>query len=123
MNAVIPEAPTPACESQSDEIEQLGPWFHNLHLPDGRQTCPDHWLGDFPSFKWRQLSHHLPADLTGWSCLDIGCNAGFYTFELARRGASVLGIDLDEEYLAAHPYTGLKLWSGLRNVDGGVANV
>ena len=34
-----------------------------------------------------------------------------------------LGIDLDEEYLAAHPYTGLKLWSGLRNVDGGVANV
>jgi tRNA (mo5U34)-methyltransferase len=81
------------------EIASLGPWFHNLHLPDGRQTCPDHWLGDFPSFKWRQLAPHLPTDLTGWSCLDIGCNAGFYTFELARRGASVLGIDLDDRYL------------------------
>ena len=25
-----------------EEIEALGPWFHNLHLPDGTQTCPDH---------------------------------------------------------------------------------
>jgi tRNA (mo5U34)-methyltransferase len=77
----------------------LGPWFHNLHLPDGTQTCPDHWLGDFPAFKWTQLAAHVPEDLSGWSCLDIGCNAGFYTFELARRGATVLGIDLDDRYL------------------------
>jgi tRNA (mo5U34)-methyltransferase len=82
-----------------DEIAELGPWFHNLHLPDGRQTCPDHWLGDFPSFKWRELAPHLPEDLGGWTALDIGCNAGFYTFELARRGASVLGIDVDDRYL------------------------
>jgi tRNA (mo5U34)-methyltransferase len=81
------------------QIDQLGPWFHNLHLPDGTQTRPDHWLGDFPSFKWQQLAPHLPEDLTGWRALDIGCNAGFYTFELARRGANVLGIDLDERYL------------------------
>src|SRR3712207_5340586 len=81
------------------EVERLGPWFHNLHLPDGTQTAPDHWLGDFPSFKWQQLAPHLPQDLTGWSCLDIGCNAGFYTFELAKRGATVLGIDVDERYL------------------------
>jgi tRNA (mo5U34)-methyltransferase len=31
--------------------------------------------------------------------LDIGCNAGFYSFELAKRGAEVLGIDLDPHYL------------------------
>src|SRR5213075_1703884 len=90
-------------ESRSKEthpdIARLAPWFHNLHLPDGTQTCPDHWLGDFPAFKWREIAPHLPADLTGWSCLDIGCNAGFYTFELARRGARVLGIDVDERYL------------------------
>ena len=81
------------------EIAALGPWFHNLHLPDGRQTAPDHPLGDFPSFKWRQLASHLPADLTGWTALDIGCNAGFYSFELARRGATVTGVDVDERYL------------------------
>ena len=87
-------------EQTAREVAALGPWFHNIHLPDGTQTCPDHWLGDFPSFKWRQIAPHLPQDLAGWSCLDIGCNAGFYTFELARRGATVLGIDVDERYLA-----------------------
>jgi tRNA (mo5U34)-methyltransferase len=82
------------------EIERLGPWFHNLHLPDGTQTAPDHFLGDFPAFKWRKLADVVPQDLTGWTALDIGCNAGFYTFELARRGARVTGIDVDPHYLA-----------------------
>jgi tRNA (mo5U34)-methyltransferase len=78
---------------------ELAPWFHNLHLPDGRQTAPDHPLGDFPAWKWRELAPHLPDDLSGKRALDIGCNAGFYSFELARRGADVLAIDLDERYL------------------------
>ena len=81
------------------EIEALGPWFHNLHLPDGRQTAPDHALGDFPTFKWEEISQHIPADLTGWRVLDIGCNAGFYTFKLAERGAQVTAIDSDPLYL------------------------
>lgn len=85
--------------SRSPQIAALGPWFHNLHLPDGEETAPDHPLGDFPSYKWRQLAPSLPDDLSGWSALDIGCNAGFYSFELARRGAQVVGIDSDEHYL------------------------
>jgi tRNA (mo5U34)-methyltransferase len=80
-------------------IRDLGPWFHNLHLPGGEQTAPDHPLGDFPSFKWRQIGAALPSDLHGCRALDIGCNAGFYTFELARRGADVLAIDHDPHYL------------------------
>jgi tRNA (mo5U34)-methyltransferase len=62
-------------------------------------TAPDHFLGDFPSFKWEQLKEFVPKDLSGWNILDIGCNAGFYTFELAKRGARVTGIDLDPHYL------------------------
>jgi tRNA (mo5U34)-methyltransferase len=81
------------------EIRALAPWFHNLHLPDGRQTAPDHPLGDFPAFKWEQLRGALPHDMTGLEVLDIGCNAGFYSIALARRGASVLGIDVDAHYL------------------------
>jgi tRNA (mo5U34)-methyltransferase len=80
-------------------IAELGPWFHNLHLPDGRQTAPEHPLGDFPAFKWQQIEASLPADLSGARALDIGCNAGFYSFQLAARGAEVLGLDLDEHYL------------------------
>jgi tRNA (mo5U34)-methyltransferase len=87
-------------EALRREIEALGPWFHNLHLPGGVQTVPDHFLGgDFPGFKWRQIAGAIPADLAGWRVLDVGCNAGFYSFELARRGAAVVAIDSDERYL------------------------
>ncbi len=81
------------------EIRALGPWFHNLHLPSGLETAPDHPLGDFPRFKWQQIAPYLEADLTGWRVLDVGCNAGFYSFELARRGAQVLGIEPHPRYL------------------------
>jgi tRNA (mo5U34)-methyltransferase len=81
------------------EIASLAPWFHNLHLPNGEQTAPDHPLGDFPQVKWRQIAPHVPSDLHGKRVLDIGCNAGFYSFELARRGADVLAIDIDPHYL------------------------
>jgi len=83
-----------------DEVAALGPWFHNFHLPDGTQTAPDHFLGDFPEFKWRAIAPHIPLDLRGWRVLDIGCNAGYYSFALAQRGAEVLGIDIDPHYLS-----------------------
>jgi tRNA (mo5U34)-methyltransferase len=81
------------------DIAARAPWFHNLHLPDGDQTAPDHPLGDFPSFKWEQIEPSVPADLSGRRALDIGCNAGFYSFALAARGAEVLALDSDDHYL------------------------
>lgn len=83
----------------STSTRELAPWFHNLHLPDGTQTAPDHPLGDFPACKWTQIEPHLPKDLSGWTVLDVGCNAGFYSIELARRGAHVTGIDCDPHFL------------------------
>lgn len=85
--------------SIQEKIESLSPWFHNIHLPDGSQTAPQHFLGDFPSFKWENIKGSIPEDLQGWKVLDIGCNAGFYSLELAKRGAEVLAIDLDQHYL------------------------
>jgi tRNA (mo5U34)-methyltransferase len=86
-----------------DEIRErvavLGPWFHNLDL-NGVKTAPAHFLGDYPQVKWRRFSDSIPANLSGMSVLDIGCNAGFYSLEMKRRGAArVLGIDSDDEYL------------------------
>jgi tRNA (mo5U34)-methyltransferase len=98
----------------SPEIAALGPWFHNLHLPGGEQTAPDHPLGDFPAHKWRHISTLLPERLDGWSALDIGCNAGFYSFELAKRGATVVGIDLDEHYLRQARWAAEQLDAGRR---------
>lgn len=82
------------------EAESLGPWFHNLHLPGGVETLPNHpYYGDFPRRKWVKIAPHIPEDLTGCTALDIGCNAGFYSFELARRGARVTAIDVNGHYL------------------------
>ncbi len=80
--------------------EALGPWFHNMDL-GGVRTAPDHFLGDYPACKWQRFQHAIPADLSGKTVLDIGCNAGFYSMEMKRRGADrVLAIDFDEDYLA-----------------------
>lgn len=85
--------------SLAERINELGPWFHNLSL-HGIQTAPNHFLGDYPSVKFEHFRDAIPADLTGKSVLDIGCNGGFYSLEMKRRGASrVLGIDTDEHYL------------------------
>ncbi|MFD1107360.1 TIGR04290 family methyltransferase [Sphingobium olei] len=81
-------------------IEALGPWFQNLRI-GGIETAPDHFLGDYPAFKFARFEPALPQDLTGKTVLDIGCNAGFYSLEMKRRGAAeVLGIDTDDRYLA-----------------------
>jgi tRNA (mo5U34)-methyltransferase len=81
------------------EIAALGPWFHNIDL-GGVQTAPQHFLGDYPAIKWRCFADAIPADLTGKTVLDIGCNGGFYSIEMKRRGAArVLGIDHDADYL------------------------
>jgi tRNA (mo5U34)-methyltransferase len=86
-------------------VHDLGPWFHNLNL-GGVQTAPDHFLGDYAAVKWRRCSHALANDLRGKTVLDIGCNAGFYSFEMKRRGAHrVLGIDSEEGYLDQARFT------------------
>ncbi|HWE48306.1 MAG TPA: TIGR04290 family methyltransferase [Bryobacteraceae bacterium] len=87
-------------EEIESRIRELGDWFQNMNL-GGVQTAPEHFLGNYPETKWRHFRDAIPADLRGKTVLDIGCNAGFYSFEMKRRGAErVLGIDFDPAYLA-----------------------
>jgi tRNA (mo5U34)-methyltransferase len=95
---------TPASGMTQEEIKNqlrgLGQWFHNLDL-NGIPTAPNHFLGDYPRIKWQNFADAIPENLSGMTVLDIGCNAGFYSIEMKRRGADrVLGIDFDETYLA-----------------------
>jgi tRNA (mo5U34)-methyltransferase len=83
----------------AEHVQKLGDWFHNIDL-FGVPTAPNHFLGDFPNIKWQHISGALPEDLSGAEVLDIGCNGGFYSIEMKRRGARrVLGIDVDDRYL------------------------
>ncbi len=99
---VIQEQPPADFTTNNDlaqRISQLGEWFHNIDL-NGVPTAPAHFLGDFPRVKWKQISPAIPQDLQGASVLDVGCNAGFYSVELKKRGAGrVLGVDVDDRYL------------------------
>lgn len=89
-----------APEDVQRRVTELGNWFQNLDL-GGVKTAPHHFLGDYPAVKWRRFEPAIPADLRGKTVLDLGCNAGFYSIEMKRRGAErVLGVDSDERYLA-----------------------
>jgi tRNA (mo5U34)-methyltransferase len=92
--------PAPADRTAvASRIADLGEWFHNLNL-NGVLTAPDHFLGDFPNYKWKRFSHAIPEDLRGATVLDIGCNAGFYSIQMKQRGAErVLAVDVDARYL------------------------
>ena len=86
-------------EELEQRIRELGPWFHNMDL-GGVRTAPNHFLYDYPNVKWQRFAHAIPQDLKGKSVLDIGCNGGFYSIQMKRRGAArVLGIDSDEQFL------------------------
>jgi tRNA (mo5U34)-methyltransferase len=83
-------------EALEKQIQSLGDWFHNIDL-NGVQTAPHHFLGDYPAVKWKHIKNAFPDDLQGASVLDIGCNAGYYSIELKRRGAGrVVGVDVDD---------------------------
>lgn len=84
-------------------VRELGPWFHDLDL-HGVRTAPDHPLGGFLRDLWSQVEPAFPADMSGKTVLDIGCNAGFYSLQLHARGAQVTGIEHDPHYLAQARY-------------------
>jgi tRNA (mo5U34)-methyltransferase len=66
-------------------------WYHTLELGDGVVT--DGW------FDLRSYVHHygLPERLDGVRALEVGTWDGFWAFELERRGAEVVALDLDDE--------------------------
>jgi tRNA (mo5U34)-methyltransferase len=107
-------------------VAELGPWFHNLRLGDHAQvqTAPHHPLGDFPSNFWTFFKHAVPDDLTGQTVLDIGCNGGFYSFEMKRRGARrVVGIDHDPAYLRQAEFAAADLGLDVDFVLGNVYDI
>ncbi len=85
------------------EFEAAIGWYQRIDLGNGITTKTRRIFGediDHPRKRWLEVAPAVPANLSGMSVLDIGCNAGFVCFEAIRRGASrVLGVDLKQEYI------------------------
>src|SRR6185436_7964147 len=85
------------------EVKRLAPWFHCIDLGDGLFTKSESAIGEpveHPRPTWESVKVAVPSDLTGQTVLDVGCNAGFYSIEMKRRGAArVLGLDAQRELI------------------------
>jgi tRNA (mo5U34)-methyltransferase len=96
------------------EVARLAPWYHTFELPGGVRT-PGYF--DLRSVVPRLP---LPRSLNGMRVLDAAACEGFWSFELARRGArEVVSLDL--------PDTSAQDWQGLvseetRRSGSGMAN-
>ncbi len=77
--------------------EQLGEriaamsWYHSLELGDGVVT--DGWFDLRPYVG----EYGLPERMDGMRALEVGTWDGFWAFEMERRGAEVVALDLDDE--------------------------
>jgi tRNA (mo5U34)-methyltransferase len=85
------------------EVKLLEPWFHYIDLGNGLATKSRSAIGEpveHPRPTWEKVKACLPEDLSGQTVLDVGCNAGFYSIEMKRRGAArVLGIDSQRDLI------------------------
>jgi tRNA (mo5U34)-methyltransferase len=83
----------------TSHIDRLGPWYHNVVFAPGVMTNPSNV--DYPASRWCILDGIIPKDLRGKSVLDIGCNSGFFSLEMKKRGADrVVGVDFMPHLLA-----------------------
>jgi tRNA (mo5U34)-methyltransferase len=96
------------------DVQRLAPWYHTFELPGGVVTA-----GYF-DLRGVVAKLPLPDSLAGKRCLDAAACEGFWSFELARRGADeVVSLDL--------PDTRQQDWQGVasaqsRRAGSGLAN-
>lgn len=74
-------------------VENLGSlgWYHSLRLPSG-ELIPG--IQTEEQLRWRIEQFPIPQDLRGKRVLDIGAWDGWFSFEMERRGAEVVGVDI-----------------------------
>lgn len=79
------------------KLETLAEVYHPIPFPPFRDLTtqvtngtPYHRLG---------MILQKCCSFRGRAVLDLGCNVGFYSFSLAKRGAHVTGIDVRQEYI------------------------
>jgi tRNA (mo5U34)-methyltransferase len=99
---------------QIEQLQALG-YYHSIELPDGQVI---RGLQTPEQLNARARQFPIPADLTGKRVLDIGAWDGWFSFEMEKRGASVVAVDAvrSEKLLAAREMLGSKVEYVVRSV-------
>jgi SAM-dependent methyltransferase len=75
----------------------------NLHADEWVAAGERAWTGEEPTWGiWgvpESELHMLPDDMTGMRAVELGCGTGYVSAWMARRGATVTGIDISEGQL------------------------
>ena len=92
MKISHPTVEPPLSDEVARQLIDETTWYHSFELRPGMVTpgqCP------YPT---PAICHmlQLPADLTGMTCLEIGSMDGPMTFELERRGAHAMALDVQD---------------------------
>ncbi len=100
-------ASTKKVEKEIARLQSLG-WYHSVELPDGRVIPGFQTPGKMRS-RLRQFP--VPQDLRGKRVLDIGAWDGWFSFEMEKRGASVVAVDAvqSEKFLVARGFLNSKV--------------
>ncbi|MHA2079382.1 MAG: class I SAM-dependent methyltransferase [Candidatus Thorarchaeota archaeon] len=75
----------------AERIKKLSPWYQGFRI--GGLMVPSRGVSG--EGLWRKIKPMLPS-LKGKKILDLGCNAGYMSYQMAKMGASVLGVDNSE---------------------------
>ncbi len=74
-------------EEAKRRVAAVPHWHHAFEIVEG-VTSPGSYN---PNFMWERLA--LPADLDGMRALDVGPSDGYFSMQLAKRGADVTAVD------------------------------
>jgi tRNA (mo5U34)-methyltransferase len=89
--AFLAEAPPQVLRNGEDDLAAAiaqESWYHTIELPDG--TVTDGRFDHRPLVPY----YGLPEDMSGMRALDVGTADGFWAFEMERRGAEVVALEL-----------------------------
>ena len=98
---------TAKTQEQIERFKRLG-WYHSIELPNG-EIIQGHQTVEQQRLRLRQFP--IPEDLRGKRVLDIGAWDGWFSFEMEKRGASVVAVDAtyNEKLLQAREWLGSKI--------------
>lgn len=81
-----------------DTINKLGQWYQNVNIYGVQTVGKKGKYGSVVPVQtvFKNLKTFLPVSLKGMRVLDLGCNAGFHSLNMALMGAEVTGIEFSD---------------------------